>query len=97
MPSLAIDAHGVVLADVLDRIRKTQPALFSQLVVAFHQKLDRETDVFKRTNPERLPTAQGRVQVADEILTVVDNCAGIVIEAQRKAALSQAPPKRGTP
>lgn len=94
-PVPAVDVQSVVLADVLHRLQKTQPGLFASLVVALHQKLDPELQHIKRVPRDLLPTAQGRVQVADEILVVVDNCAAIVASAQAKS--SQSAPPRGIP
>lgn len=91
---LPVDRESIALADVLDRIRKTQPALFSQLLVAFHAKLDPEARHIVRCPPAVLPTSQGRVQVAEDVLMVLDNCAAIAARQQRS---TPAAPPRGNP
>lgn len=92
---LPFDPQSIALADALDRLRKTQPALFSQLLVAFHAKLDPEFRHIVRAPPHVLPTSQGRVQVAEDILAVLDNCAAIVLRTQQRS--TPAAPPRGTP
>lgn len=91
---LTTDPRQILLADALDRIRKTQPALFSQLLVTFHGMLDPEARHVVRAPPPMLPTAQGRAQVAEDVLAVLDNCAAIVAQSQQR---TNTVPPRGNP
>lgn len=73
-------------AEALERLRRTTPILFAQIATSLHQMLDQEKSVIVRIRPDLLQVSQGRLQVATEVLDVVDNCTLIAEKsAQAKA------------
>lgn len=81
---LPVDPALIALADAFDRIQKTQPALFAQLAGMLHAKLDAELRHVLRAPGTVIQVSQGRAQIADEILEVLDNCDAIARQQRQR-------------
>lgn len=82
--ALTVDPKIIAVAEVLEKIRQTQPFLFNELSTVLHALLDPEFQHIVRVPPDRLQTSQGRAQVAQDVIGAVDNCVEIV--RRKKAA-----------
>lgn len=65
------DAYQLVRALVV--AKASNPDLFGQLLEGLHALLDQEMVMPIRVPPPLLPCAQGRAQMAQEVLTLLDN------------------------
>lgn len=88
---LPVDPLGIALGEVFDRIQKTQPVLFAQLVATLHAKLDPELRTIIRIRPDLILVSQGRAQVADEILGSLDTCDAIARHQRQRQQQTLAP------
>jgi hypothetical protein len=88
-PKLSVDPDVIALAVVLDVLRKTQPATFTQLSEALHGLLDKEGKLLVRVPHNLLPTSQGRAQIADDVLGALDNCALLAERARNIKVVQQ--------
>lgn len=76
----------IAVATAIDAIRKREPALYQVLHTALHGLLDPESTHIVRVPKEFLEISQGRVQVAHDILSLLDHCSEIVQRQQRGAS-----------
>jgi hypothetical protein len=97
---LAAEQHRLVRALVVLKTRN--PEIYNQLELALHEALDAEMVAPVRVPPAMLPTAQGRAQVAQDVLAIVDNIEHYRLElekaehaARAAAAKTQPPPGQG--
>jgi hypothetical protein len=73
-----LDKTGVALAAAFNQVRDHNPHAWGVLAEALHEFLDPEAAAFERAPPAILQTSQGRVQVANEILGLLDNATEVV-------------------
>src|SRR5258708_13503717 len=92
---VTVDPKQIAVAEVIEKIRQTQPFLYSELSNALHDLLDPEFQHIIRVPPDKLQTSQGRAQVAQDVIGAIDNCAEIV--RRKKASGLPTAPSRPLP
>lgn len=98
-PVPAVTREQLAFAEALERIQSVQPVLFGALRGALHAMLDPELRHLVRVPTKVLKTSQGRAQIADDVTSILDNCAEIVRRArasQHTPSSTAAPPSTFT-
>jgi len=93
---ITVDPKVIAVAEVIEKIRATQPFLYTELSAALHGLLDQEFQHIVRVPRDKLETSQGRAQVAQDVLGALDNCAEIV-RRKKTAGLPAAGPRLVNP
>lgn len=90
--SNAIRKEQIPLIKALDGIRSLQPVHWQTLVEGLRGYLEPEMLHMVRCPPELLPVAQGRAQIADDLLQIVATCGQLSerLRTQEAAAKAQA-------
>lgn len=81
---VTVDPKLIALGEAFEKVRVTQPFLYSEMARALHELLDQEFQHIIRVPRDKLETSQGRAQVAQDVIGALDNCAEIV--RRKKAA-----------
>jgi len=89
--STAIHKQQIALIKALDSIKKLQPVHWETLSRGLHELLDPELRHVIRCPPALLPTAQGRAQISDEVLQLLDKCSELGDELRIQEAKQQKP------
>ncbi len=74
---LVLDRKQIALIRAFDSIKRSQPALWSAFGAGLREYLEPEMRHMIRCPPELLNIAQGRAQIADDLLRLLDDCTAL--------------------
>jgi hypothetical protein len=74
------------LIRALEGIRVTYPEVWEMLTQGCREMLEPEAKAVIRAAPDRLQVAQGRAQIAEDILGLLHNCAFLAEEMRKQQA-----------